>query len=68
MTKYTVYKSQLKGKPALVQAVQPYIESSGLALGEYRKLRRAVEDIFGNDLRLDIISMTRPNKAQARRL
>jgi len=68
MTKFTQYRAQLKGKPELVTAVKPYIQESGLSLGEYRRLRRAVEDVFGNDLRLEIVSLTAPGRAQARRL
>jgi len=68
VTKYAQYRAQLKGKPELVAPVTPYIQATGLSLGEYRRLRRAVEDIFGNDLRLDIISVARPNKARVKRL
>jgi len=68
MTKYAQYKAQLKGKPELVALVTPYIQAGGLSLGEYRRLRRAVEDVFGNDLRLDIISVARPAAARVKRL
>jgi len=67
MTKRVQYRVQLKGKPELVALTTPYIQS-GLSLGEYRKLRRAIEDVFGNDLRLDIISVARQTAARVKRL
>ncbi len=68
MTKRVQYRIQLKGKPELVALVTPYIQPTGLSLGEYRRLRRAVEDVFGNDLRLEIISVARPAVARVKRL
>jgi len=68
MTKHTRYYAKLQGKPGLVSLVADYIQANGLSLGEYRKLRRAVEDIFGNDLRLDIIGTARQVVARAKRL
>ena len=68
MTKYTRYIVKFKGKPEVVTLLTAYVQEAGYTLGEARKLRRAVEDIFGNDVSVGIISLTRPDKPQARRL
>lgn len=68
MTKHARYYAKLQGKPDLVSLVAGYIQANGLSLGEYRKLRRAVEDIFGNDLRLDIVGAARQVVGRAKKM
>ena len=47
MTKHTQYRVALKGDPALVAVLKPFIRSNGMSLGNARELRRALEVIFG---------------------
>lgn len=59
MTKHTQYRVSLKGDPALVAVLKPFVRSNGMSLAEARELRRALRVIFGDKVGLDIASIKR---------
>jgi len=68
MTKFVKYRAKLKGSPALVAIVSPYVQPSGLGLFQYRELQRAVKAIFGDALELEIVGVSRTAQTRTRRL
>lgn len=61
MTRHKVYKLKLKGKPELVSILSRYVPGTAPKLAEARDLRRALRTVFGDDVKLMILSVDRPS-------